>query len=66
MEELTQLIVFGLFFSTILTLIVTPVMLAVPEKLRYMFKLHVQPLVDEHVMPPIKPLLDQLKAFKSS
>ena len=35
---LASTIVFGLSFATILTLIVTPVMLALPDRLRHMFR----------------------------
>jgi multidrug efflux pump len=40
-------VVFGLFFSTILTLIVTPLMLVVPERLAIYFKKYVKPLIED-------------------
>ena len=49
-------VVFGLFFSTILTLVVTPVMLAVPEKLRHLF--------DVYALPYIQSVITRIKALK--
>lgn len=42
---LASAIVYGLIFSTILTLIITPVMLAVPRRLQLLQRIYVQPLL---------------------
>ena len=52
-QPLASAIVYGLVFSTLLTLLVTPVMLVVPGRLRYLFKLF--------VLPSLQPLLKSLK-----
>ncbi len=43
-QPLASAIVFGLIFSTVLTLLVTPVMLLLPRRLLFLFRLYVQPL----------------------
>jgi multidrug efflux pump len=42
---LASAIVYGLIFSTILTLIITPVMLAVPRRLQLLQRIYIQPLL---------------------
>jgi len=56
-QPLASAIVSGLVFSTLLTLLVTPVMLVVPGRLVYLFKLF--------ILPRIKPLVDGVKASLS-
>jgi multidrug efflux pump len=52
-QPLASAIVSGLVFSTLLTLLVTPVMLVVPGRLVYLFKLF--------ILPRLKPLLESVK-----
>lgn len=52
-QPLASAIVSGLLFSTVLTLLVTPAMLVVPGRLRYLFKLF--------ILPYLAPALDKVK-----
>ena len=51
-------IVFGLMFATILTLIVTPVMLVAPQRIRELYHIYIQPIV--------APLWQRLSRAKSA
>ncbi len=53
-QPLAFAIVAGLVFSTLLTLLVTPVMLVVPGRVVYLFKLF--------VLPRVKPIIDGVRA----
>ncbi len=54
-------VVFGLFFSTILTLLVTPLMLVVPERLEHIFKTNIQPFINKYVVERAQHIMARVK-----